>query len=74
MGGIMKVLWRAIMKGVSYITDAKGHKKAVVIDLKKHAELWEDFHDALEVEARRNDPTIPIEEAEKRLRRNKKLG
>lgn len=31
------------MKGVNYITDAKGSKKAVVIDYKTYQEAIEDF-------------------------------
>ena len=33
------------MKGVQYLIDEKGNKTAVLIDLKKNAELWEDFFD-----------------------------
>ena len=63
------------MKGVSYITDAKGHKKAVIIDLKEYAEIWEDLHDALEIKARENHPTEPLAALDARLkRRQKKLG
>ncbi len=31
------------MKGVQFVVNAQGEKTAVVIDLKKNSELWEDF-------------------------------
>ena len=33
------------MKGVQFIVDEGGRKKAAVIDLKKHSESWEDFYE-----------------------------
>jgi hypothetical protein len=59
------------MKGVRYIVDDKGRKTAVVLDLKVHGELWEDIHDVLVVRKRRNEPTAPLDDVMKRL---KKLG
>ncbi len=31
------------MTGIQYVTDEKGRKVAVQIDLKEHRELWEDL-------------------------------
>ena len=31
------------MTGIQFVTDDKGRKTAVLIDLKKHARLWEDL-------------------------------
>jgi hypothetical protein len=31
------------MNGIQFVTDEKGRKVAVQIDLKKHRELWEDI-------------------------------
>jgi hypothetical protein len=31
------------MTGIRFIVDELGGKKAVVIDLEEHGELWEDF-------------------------------
>ena len=59
------------MKGVQYFFDEKGEPKAVLIDLKKNPELWEDFYDFMTLTERRNEPTHSLEEVEKRL---KKLG
>ena len=59
------------MKGVTYFYDEKGEPKAVLIDLKKNPDVWEDFYDFMTLEERRNEPTCSLEEVEKRL---KKLG
>jgi len=45
-----------IMKGVEFVVDEKGKRKAVVIDLKMHRALWEDFCDILKAKERENDP------------------
>lgn len=43
------------MKGINYLTNEKGLKTAVVIDLKIHREEVEDFLDALEAKSRKNE-------------------
>lgn len=43
------------MKGVEYVVDGKGKKKAVVIDLEEHRDLWEDFCDVLKAKERENE-------------------
>jgi hypothetical protein len=43
------------MTGIQYVTDEKGRKVAVLIDLKKHRAIWEDFRDGLISEARRKE-------------------
>jgi hypothetical protein len=50
------------MTGIQFVTDEKGRKTAVLIDLKKHGQVWEDFYDGLIAEARRNDKDVPYEE------------
>ena len=35
------------MTGIQFLTDEKGRKMAVQIDLRKHGALWEDFYDGL---------------------------
>jgi len=35
------------MKGIQYVVDDAGERRAVVIDLKQHGELWEDVYDCL---------------------------
>ena len=33
------------MKGISFVTNDENKKVAVLIDLKEHGDLWEDFYD-----------------------------
>jgi hypothetical protein len=47
------------MNGIQFVTDAKGRKVAVLIDLKKHGVALEDFSDGLISESRRNEKSIP---------------
>jgi len=49
------------MTGIYFLTDEKGRKVAVQIDLRKHGELWEDFYDILISEQRRNEKGVPLE-------------
>jgi hypothetical protein len=48
------------MNGIQFVTDDKGRKTAVLIDLKTHGALWEDFWDGLISESRRREKGIPI--------------
>jgi hypothetical protein len=38
---------RKKVKGVNFVVDEGNEKKAVIIDLKKHRAIWEDFYDTL---------------------------
>ena len=49
------------MTGVQFVTDGKGRKVAVLIDLKKHGARLEDFWDGLISESRRKEVGIPLE-------------
>jgi hypothetical protein len=49
------------MTGVQFVTDAKGRKVAVLIDLKKHGARLQDFWDGLVSESRRGEVGIPLE-------------
>lgn len=63
------------MTGIQYVTDEKGQRVAVVIDLKKHAAALEDFLDGLISESRRHEKSIPYEHYRaKRLRRARTRG
>ena len=48
------------MTGIHFVTDEKGRKVAVQIDLKKYGALWEDFRDGLVAESR--EQGIPYEQ------------
>ena len=49
------------MSGIQFVTDEKGRKVAIQIDLKKHGALLEDFWDGLVSESRRKERGIPLE-------------
>ncbi len=61
------------MNGIHYVTDAKGRRTAVQIDLKKHGDLWEDFHDSLVARIRVEEPRESLSSVKKRLQRKGKL-
>jgi len=47
------------MRGVRYLVDENGKRKAVQIDLSAWGRLWEDFQDVLVSESRKHEPGIP---------------
>ena len=49
------------MPGIRFVTDAKGRKVAVQIDLKKYGAKLADFWDGVISEARRKEKGIPLE-------------
>lgn len=49
------------MSGIQFLTDEKGRKVAVQIDLGKHGAIWEDFYDGLVSEQRRKEKGVSIE-------------
>lgn len=56
--------------GIHYIRDARGRRKAVVLDLEKHGDLWEDIHDILVVRSRQKKPRVSLESVlERHLKR-----
>jgi hypothetical protein len=55
------------MKGVQFLIDEHGDKTAVVINLKQHSELWEDFYDAAVACAREKEPRESLDSVKKRL-------
>ena len=61
------------MKGIQFVVNERGKKMAVVIDLKTHSALWEDFHDAAVARERQSEPRETLEDVKKRLRRRGKL-
>ena len=61
------------MKGVSYLTDNKNRKKAIVIDLKtleKDEESIHEFIDVLVAESRKNDELIDWDDAKRQLKKS----
>ena len=62
------------MTGIQYVTDAKGRKVAVQIDLTKHGELWQDIQDVLVSRSRRHEKRIPLEKVKEGLMKSGKLS
>jgi hypothetical protein len=50
------------MTGIQFVTDDKGRKVAVQIDLKKYGSIWQDFWDGVVSESRRREKSTPYEE------------
>jgi hypothetical protein len=55
------------MKGVEFVIDEEGKKKAVLIDLKRHRDLWEDFYDTLLAKEREGEPRESLQEVKKKV-------
>jgi hypothetical protein len=62
------------MKGIRFVIDEKGRKVAVLIDLKKHRELWEDIEDVLVSRSRRQERRIPLAKVKASLIKGRKLS
>lgn len=56
------------MKGVEFVVDEQGRKKAVLINLKRHRQLWDDFYDTLLAKEREPEPRESLQEVKKRVR------
>ena len=61
------------MNGIQYVTDEKGRPVAVQIDLKKHADLWEDFQDVLTCAKRDKEKTTPWKDTKAGLQKQGKI-
>jgi len=55
------------MKGIQFVIDGQGKKKAVLIDLEQWGEAWEDIYDVLVARSRKDEPTVPWEELKAEL-------
>jgi hypothetical protein len=59
------------VKGIQYLTDDKGSKTALLINLKRHDKrlnaIIEDVEDVLECEKLKDEPTVPFDKVVKNL-------
>lgn len=62
------------MSGIDYVVDKRGRKTAVVIDLKRHRRLWEDFQDAMLAQKRKHEPRESLEAVRSILLRRQKFS
>jgi hypothetical protein len=60
--GVMKTV-----PGVKFLKDARGRNTAVVIDLRRHRALWEDFADAAIAKSRSREPKESLASVRARL-------
>ncbi|MFN3380719.1 MAG: hypothetical protein ACK41O_14785 [Runella zeae] len=49
------------MTGIRFITDDKGRRTDVVINLKRYSKELEDFFDFITFEERKDEDTVPLE-------------
>ena len=61
------------MAGIKFVTDEKGQKVAVQIDLKKLGDLWEDFYDNLIAKQRIDEPRESLDSVKAILRKKGKF-
>ena len=63
-----------IMQGIRFLTNDKGERVAVQIDLRKYGSLWEDVYDSLTARKRSREPRESIDSVRKRLIKQRKLN
>jgi hypothetical protein len=61
------------MKGIQFVMNDEGQKVAVMIDLRKYREIWEDFYDTLLARSRAQEPRETLESVKQRLQAQGKL-
>jgi hypothetical protein len=62
------------MTGIQFVTDEKGSRVAVQIDLKKHKALWEDIEDVLVSRSRQHEKGVALEKVKAALVKSGRLG
>jgi hypothetical protein len=62
------------VEGIQFVTNDKDQKVAVMIDLRKYGELWEDIYDSLTARQRASEPRETLATVEKRLGKQGKLN
>jgi hypothetical protein len=62
------------MEGIQFLTNDKGERVAVQIDLRKHADVWEDFYDSLTARQRSREPRESLNAVKERLIKRRKLN
>ena len=63
-----------MLKGIHFVVDERGEKKAVQIDLKRYGDVWEDFYDTLISKERADEPRETLEEVMQSLIEQGKLN
>lgn len=60
------------IEGIQFVTDDKGKKVDVQIDLARYGKLWEDIHDQLVADSRAHEKSVSFEVVKRRLERRKR--
>ena len=60
------------MEGIQFVTNDKGKKVAVQIDLERYGKLWEDIHDQLVADSRAAEKSVPFEVVNRGLERRER--
>ncbi len=60
---------RTSLPGIRFVVDGSGRRTAVVIELDRHGELWEDLYDRLLSAERLDEPREPLAAVARRLRK-----
>ena len=55
------------MEGIQYVTNDKGERIGVQIDLRKYGELWEDVYDTLIARKRSKEPRETLDSVKARF-------
>ncbi len=62
------------MERIPFVTNDKGKRIAVLIDLRKYGELWEDLYDSFTARRHAREPRESLDSVKKRLHMRAKLG
>ena len=62
------------MEGIHFLTNDKGERVAVQIDLRKHGDIWEDVYDSLTARKRSKEPRESLDSVKERLIKRRKLN
>lgn len=55
------------LEGIQFVTDTSGKRTAVILDLDRYSEIWEDIYDVLIAQERENEPRESLEEVKRLL-------
>ena len=55
------------LEGIQFVTDTSGKRTAVILDLDRYGEIWEDIYDVLIAQERENEPQESLEEVKRFL-------
>jgi hypothetical protein len=72
-GKLFRVPMKAANAAVDYVVK-NGKRTAVILPIAEYEELLQDLDDLVVIVRRKNEPTIPLAEVKRRLKKNGALG